>query len=132
MRVHEIAKELVKTNKEVIEFLRGNNVEVSSHMSSVSEEHIQMVKKHFGGESSPVAPAEKSAPAKPAAKPQVEVSKAEVPQADTPAEEAPKKKNIVQIQQNSYANQISSMYPPVRDQSSLSPLFQPHPQLLWP
>ena len=43
-----------------------------------------------------------------------------------------KKKNIVQIQQNSYANQISSMYPPVRDQSSLSPLFQPHPQLLWP
>lgn len=43
-----------------------------------------------------------------------------------------KKNNIAQIQQNSYANQISSMYPPVRDQSGLSPFFQPHPQLLWP
>ena len=43
-----------------------------------------------------------------------------------------KKNNIAQIQQNSYANQISSMYPPVRDQSGLSPLFQPHPQLVWP
>ena len=43
-----------------------------------------------------------------------------------------KKRNIVQIQQNSHANQISSIYPLVRDQSGLSPLFQPHPQQLWP
>ena len=44
VRVHELAKSLDKTNKEVIDFLRGKNVEVSSHMSSLTDEQIEMVK----------------------------------------------------------------------------------------
>ncbi len=86
MRVHELAKELGKENKEIIEFLRGQNVEVKSHMSSVSEDAIAMVKAGYSGAAKPVEkPAEK-----PAEKP-VE-AKAE----EKPAEEAPKK-HIVHV-----------------------------------
>ena len=74
MRVHELAKELGKENKEIIEFLRGQNVEVKSHMSSVSDEHIAMVKAKFSG-----------------AEPKTEQAVA------APVEEAPKKKHIVQV-----------------------------------
>ena len=77
MRVHELAKELNKENKEVIEVLRAKNVEVKSHMSSLEEAHIAMVKDHFDP---------KPAPA--------------------PVEEAPKKKNVVHVfrPQNSQNN----------------------------
>ena len=47
VRVHELAKTLNKSNKEVIDFLREKNVEVSSHMSSLSDEHVEMVKNRF-------------------------------------------------------------------------------------
>ena len=43
VRVHEIAKELNKQNKDVIDFLRSKNMEVSSHMSSLSDEQIAMI-----------------------------------------------------------------------------------------
>ena len=48
VRVHEIAKELNKQNKDVIDFLRSKNMEVSSHMSSLSDEQIAMIKAEFG------------------------------------------------------------------------------------
>ena len=36
-RIYEIAQELNKTNKEVIEFLKEKKVEVKSHMSTLEE-----------------------------------------------------------------------------------------------
>jgi translation initiation factor IF-2 len=48
VRVHELAKELNKQNKDVIDFLRSKNMEVNSHMSSLSDEQIAMVKAEFG------------------------------------------------------------------------------------
>ena len=47
LRVHELAKELDKTNKEVLDFLKKENVDVKSHMSSLEEEQVMMVKKAF-------------------------------------------------------------------------------------
>jgi hypothetical protein len=88
VRVHEVAKSLDKTNKEVIDFLRENNVEVSSHMSSLTDEQIEMVKGKF-------APAEKPVEAKPVEAKPVE-EKPAAPVAEAPAEE-PKKKHIVQV-----------------------------------
>ena len=77
MRVHELAKTLDKTSKEVIEFLRSQDVAVASHASSLEDEHVEMVKAKFANK-----PEEKPA-------------------------EAPKKKNIVQVfrPQNSRQNQ---------------------------
>lgn len=47
MRVHELAKEMDKTNKEVLDVLKEKNIEVKSHMSSLSNEEIDVVKKSF-------------------------------------------------------------------------------------
>ena len=44
-RVHELAKELNRSNKEVLAALAEKNVEVKSHMSVLSEEQEAMVKK---------------------------------------------------------------------------------------
>ncbi|MCI9681424.1 MAG: translation initiation factor IF-2 [Lachnospiraceae bacterium] len=63
-RVHELAKELDKTNKEILAFLSGKNIEVKSHMSMLSEDQESMVKKAFApkpAEARPAAP--KTAPA---------------------------------------------------------------------
>ena len=45
MRVSELAKELGKTSKEVLDVLQKNNQDVSSHSSNVNEAQIGMVKK---------------------------------------------------------------------------------------
>ena len=42
LRVHELAKELGRQNKEVIEFLKSRGVEVRSHMSMVDEPLISV------------------------------------------------------------------------------------------
>ncbi|MSA16540.1 translation initiation factor IF-2 [Lactonifactor sp. BIOML-A2] len=47
IRVHELAKELDKTNKEVLDFLKEKNIEVKSHMSSLEDDHVKAVKEHF-------------------------------------------------------------------------------------
>lgn len=47
MRVHELAKEMNKSNKEVLDLLKEKNIEVKSHMSSLSDEEIDVVKKSF-------------------------------------------------------------------------------------
>ena len=47
LRVHELAKELGRQNKEVIEFLKSRGVEVRSHMSMVDEPLISVVKNRF-------------------------------------------------------------------------------------
>ena len=45
MRVNELAKELGKSSKEVLEILQKHNQDVKTHSSSVSEEQIGMVKR---------------------------------------------------------------------------------------
>ena len=45
MRVHELAKELGKENKDILEALEGLGVQVSSHMSTVDEEVCEKIKK---------------------------------------------------------------------------------------
>ena len=44
MRINELAKEIGKTNKELIEFVRKNGEEVSSHANKITEEMVAKVK----------------------------------------------------------------------------------------
>ena len=53
MRVHELAKELGKTNKEIIETLTAKGVEAKSHMSAVEEESVAAVKVAFAPKEEP-------------------------------------------------------------------------------
>ncbi len=69
LRVYELAKEMNKTNKEMLGLLKEKGIEVASHMSTLSEEQIKAVK---------------AAPAK------------EAPAKETLVKEE-KKKNIVQV-----------------------------------
>ena len=53
MRIYELARELGRENKEVIEFLRGRGADIKSHASSVDETQADDVRKSLGkGESS--------------------------------------------------------------------------------
>ncbi len=47
MRIHELAKELDRQNKEILAFLQEKGIDVKSVSSSVEEETIALVKKHF-------------------------------------------------------------------------------------
>ncbi len=53
IKVYELAKELEKTSKEVVEFLASKNIEVKSHMSSVEETEAELVRKAFGKKEAP-------------------------------------------------------------------------------
>ena len=109
MRVSELAKELGKSSKDVLDVLQKNNQDVATHSSNVSDAQIGMVKKALGaGASEPkadgAAPKKKLAavyrpqnsqqrPAqpKPAARPQVQSASAPAQQAapqNKPAENA--------------------------------------------
>ncbi len=109
MRVSELAKELGKSSKDVLDVLQKNNQDVATHSSNVSDAQISMVKKALGaGASEPkadgAAPKKKLAavyrpqnsqqrPAqpKPAARPQVQSASAPAQQAapqNKPAENA--------------------------------------------
>ena len=56
MRVNELAKELGKTSKEVLDILQRQNQDVKSHSSNISEEQIQMVKRAASGKTGVVKP----------------------------------------------------------------------------
>ena len=47
LRVHELARELGRQNKEVIEFLKSKVIDVKSHMSMVDEPAVSIVKDRF-------------------------------------------------------------------------------------
>ena len=82
-KIFELAKELNKSSKEVMEVLQKNGVEVKSHMNSLEDDQIAMVKKAF-------APKTEA--------PKAEALKAEAPKAEAPKqEEAPKKKKIIAL-----------------------------------
>ena len=57
MRVHEVAKELDVKSAEVVEFLAGEGVEVKAQ-SSIEDDNIEKVRKHFGGASKSKAKAD--------------------------------------------------------------------------
>ncbi len=91
MKVYELAKELGKSSKELLEFLGEKNIEVKSHMSSIEAGDVAFVKKAFGGKAE-TAKTDKSAEAAPKA--EAEKKAAEAPKAEP---SAPKKKNIVHV-----------------------------------
>ena len=88
MRVYELAKELGRDNKEIVNYLLNKGVEVKSHMSVLEEEHINMVKRDI-----PAAPARPAAPAASAARP---AGEAQGTSGEGTAEQ-PKKKNISMV-----------------------------------
>src|SRR5699024_11793472 len=47
IRVHEIAREIGTTNKEVITFLKDHGIEVRSHMSSLKEAEEKLLRETF-------------------------------------------------------------------------------------
>ena len=47
LRVHELAKELDKTNKDVMDFLKSREIDVKSHMSTVEDKDAAMVRSAF-------------------------------------------------------------------------------------
>ena len=52
-RIHEIAKELNRDSKDIINVLKQQGVEVKSHMSTVTDEQEAMVKKAFAPKAEP-------------------------------------------------------------------------------
>ena len=70
IKIHELAKELEVSSKEVITFLNDKGMEVKSHMSSIEDDAAALVKARFGKKS--------------------EAPKAEAPKAEAPKAEAPK------------------------------------------
>ena len=100
MKVSEIAKELEKTNKELLEFFAGIGIEAKAHNSSISDEAADKARAHFKGTAAaPEVKAEpevKAAPEK-TAEPEVKATpeaKAEPAKAAAPEakEAAPEKK----------------------------------------
>ena len=64
MRVSELAKELGKTSKDVLDVLQKNNQDVASHSSNVNEAQIGMVKKALNAGASEQPKADGAAPKK--------------------------------------------------------------------
>ena len=81
MRVYELAKELGRDNKDVINCLTANGVEVKSHMSVLEDDQVQTVRRQVPARETVRRQAESSAPAAGEAK----------------TGEAPKKKNISRV-----------------------------------
>ena len=82
-KIHELAKELNKPSKDIVEYLNKNGVEVKNHMISIEDAQIDMVKKAFGQKMEA---------------PKTEAPKAEAPKAEgQKQEEAPKKKKIIAL-----------------------------------
>ena len=86
MRVHELAKELGMDNKELMDVLIKKNVDVKSHMSSLGDETVDEMRKGF-----------KRKKAVPADRPAASEKSVTADKTASTEEEAPKKKNIVQV-----------------------------------
>ena len=53
MKIYELAKEIDKSNKEILTFLAEKGIEAKSHMSTIEEETVEMVKKAFSAKEEP-------------------------------------------------------------------------------
>ncbi len=87
IKVYELAKELEKPSKELVEFFKEKEIDVKSHMSSVEDTEAEMARKAFLPK----------AAAKGAPDARGEDAKAGAPRAEAQKGEAPKKKNIVHV-----------------------------------
>ena len=101
MKVYELAKELDKQSKEILTFLGDKGVEVKSHMSTIEDDAVKMVKEAFGTRNTP-EPEKKEASGPEKAKAEMKGTdmkddkKQERPQSEGTKSEAPrKKKNII-------------------------------------
>ena len=63
IRVHELAKELNKSSKDVIYALKGHGVDVESHMSTISSENADKIRKFFTQSSAKPAQKQETKPA---------------------------------------------------------------------
>lgn len=105
MKVHELAKEVDRKSKELIDFLQAKGYEVKVAQSSIEDEAIALVRKEFGpsgqekapaaGSGAPEAKAQKTEPS--AKKQEVSPDKKPVAEGARKEEkaEAPKKKRII-------------------------------------
>ena len=64
IRVHELAKELNKSSKDIIYALKGHGVIVESHMSTIGEDHADKIRKYFTAPPVKKQEAPKAAPEK--------------------------------------------------------------------
>jgi len=91
-KIHELAKELNKSSKEVMEVLNKNGIEVKSHLSNIEDDQVEMVKRAFAPKTeTPKTEAPKAEESK------AEATKAEAPKAEAAKTEAPKKKKIIAL-----------------------------------
>jgi translation initiation factor IF-2 len=79
IRVHELAKELGRQNKEVIEFLKAKGLDIKSHMSNIEEEYAAMAKEKFSNMGKEPN------------------TKLETPKTEEKTEQPKKKKNIIRV-----------------------------------
>ncbi len=88
IRIHELAKELDKQNKEILNFLQGKGIEVKSVSSSVGEDVAQMVRGAFA-KGRPAEKSEKAAPgSRGEAKPEAAKAEADDRRETKPAQKA--------------------------------------------
>ena len=90
MKIHELAKELDVSSKEVITFLNDKGMEVKSHMSSIEDDAIALVKKQFGKQAEKPTEKKEEKPEVKAEAPKTEETKAEAPKAEASKVGAPK------------------------------------------
>jgi translation initiation factor IF-2 len=53
MKVYELAKEIDKQSRDIINYLKDSGVEIKSHMSNLEDNHVNLVKNHFLGAAKP-------------------------------------------------------------------------------
>ncbi|MDO5135517.1 MAG: translation initiation factor IF-2 [Eubacteriales bacterium] len=89
IRVHELAKELGRQNREVIELLKAEGIDVKSHMSNVEEPQAAMVREKIKN----TGKGKKIELETPKTEEKVLTAGTEAPKAETPK----KKKNIIRV-----------------------------------
>ncbi len=104
-RIYELSKELNLKNSDIVEFLQSKNVDVKSHSSSIDDDAIEMVKKHFGKGTT--------------------VQKTEAPKE---IKEQPVKTETAPKQDNNAAQPAKSEQPkqPEQKKSHITAVFNPH------
>ena len=93
LRVHELARELGRQNREVIEFLKSKGVDVRSHMSMVDEPVVSEVKNRFRKDNNNRGKEHIAKLETPKTEEKVVTAKSEGDKTETPK----KKKNIIRV-----------------------------------
>ncbi|MCM1162390.1 MAG: translation initiation factor IF-2 [Roseburia sp.] len=99
MKIYELAKEIDKTNKEILNFLAEKGIEAKSHMNTIEEDTVEMVRKAFS--------AKEEAKEEPKREEMKETEKEAEPKAEHPK----KKKSIIFV-----SNPHNSKMPGARPQ----------------